>query len=222
MNTKKSIFNFLTIIFICLSLTTTYFLGFYPYKNLLSINTSSSDINLSYLINKLSNSKLNLSSNALSFCTNITLNENDLNDILMNLLKEYNDTTNINNLNITGVNSKIDNNKITILFNASYHKIPFRGHITFTPAFKSNKIMLHLDECKIGFINIRKNIILNKISTNNFINVNFDTNEIILNLDKIPELKIENINITNDNLIITFQGELNIYEIINYIILHIK
>ena len=82
--------------------------------------------------------------------------------------------------------------------------------------------MLHLDECKIGFINIRKNIILNKISTNNFINVNFDTNEIILNLDKIPELKIENINITNDNLIITFQGELNIYEIINYIILHIK
>ena len=74
MNTKKSIFNFLTIIFICLSLTTTYFLGFYPYKNLLSINTSSSDINLSYLINKLSNSKLNLSSNALSFCTNITLN----------------------------------------------------------------------------------------------------------------------------------------------------
>lgn len=222
MNTKKSIFNFLIIIFICLSLTTTYFLGFYPYKNLLSINTSSSDINLSYLINKLSNSKLNLSSNALSFCTNITLNENDLNDILMNLLKEYNDTTNINNLNITGVNSKIDNNKITILFNASYHKIPFRGHITFTPAFKSNKIMLHLDECKIGFINIRKNIILNKISTNNFINVNFDTNEIILNLDKIPELKIENINITNDNLIITFQGELNIYEIINYIILHIK
>lgn len=222
MNKKKSIFNFSIIFFICLSLITTYFLGFYPYKNLSSINTSSPNIGLSYLINKSSNSKLNLSSNAISFSTNINLNENDLNDILMSLLKEYKNIANINNLNITGVNSKIDNNKITILFNASYHKIPFRGHIIFTPTFKSNILILHLDESRIGFINIRKNIILNKISSNNFINVNLDTSEIILNLDKIPEIKIENINLSNDNLTITFQGELNIYNIINYIILHIK
>lgn len=222
MKRNKSILNFLITIFICLSLIFTYFFGLSPYKNLSSINTSSSDLNLSYLISKLNNSKINLSSNAFSFSTSISLNENDLNNILMNILKEYKNNTNINNLTISGVNSEISNNKITILFNASYHKIPFRGHMTFTPTFESNEIMLHLDESKIGFINIPKNTILNKIPTNNIIEVNIDTSEIILNLDKISGLQIENIDISNNDLTITFQGELNIYEIINYIILHIK
>ena len=56
----------------------------------------------------------------------------------------------------------------------------------------------------------------------NIINVDMNNNEIILNLDKIPGVKIEDINISDNNLVITFQGEINIYEIINYIILHIK
>ena len=81
---------------------------------------------------------------------------------------------------------------------------------------------MHLDESKIGFISISKSTILSKISTNNIINVDMNNNEIILNLDKIPGVKIEDINISDNNLVITFQGEINIYEIINYIILHIK
>lgn len=232
MNKNKSIFTFSIIIFICLSLISTYFGGFYPYKDLSPISTSSSEINLSYLIDKLNNPKLNLSSNALSFSTSITLNENDLNNILMSVLKEYKDNINKNNLTISGVKSEIHNNKITILFNAYYHKIPFRGHMIFTPASGSNKIILHLsgsnkiilhlDESKIGFISISKSTILSKISTNNIINVDMNNNEIILNLDKIPGVKIEDINISDNNLVITFQGEINIYEIINYIILHIK
>ncbi len=205
MNKNKSIFTFSIIIFICLSLISTYFGGFYPYKDLSPISTSSSEINLSYLIDKLNNPKLNLSSNALSFSTSITLNENDLNNILMSVLKEYKD--NINKTNLS---------------NAYYHKIPFRGHMIFTPASGSNKIILHLDESKIGFISISKSTILSKISTNNIINVDMNNNEIILNLDKIPGVKIEDINISDNNLVITFQGEINIYEIINYIILHIK
>ncbi|WP_423738743.1 hypothetical protein, partial [Clostridium neonatale] len=72
------------------------------------------------------------------------------------------------------------------------------------------------------FISMSKSTILSKISTNNIINVDMNNNEIILNLDKIPGVKIEDINISDNNLVITFQGEINIYEIINYIILHIK
>ncbi|CAI3640194.1 Conserved hypothetical protein [Clostridium neonatale] len=221
MNKNKSIFTFSIIIFICLSLISTYFGGFYPYKDLSPISTSSSEINLSYLIDKLNNPKLNLSSNALSFSTSITLNENDLNNILMSVLKEYKDNINKNNLTISGVKSEIHNNKITILFNAYYHKIPFRGHMIFTPASGSNKIILHLDESKIGFISISKSTILSKISTNNIINVDMNNNEIILNLDKLSGVKKGDINVSDSNLVITFQGEINIYEIINYIILHI-
>lgn len=205
----KKIWLFLSIfLLLILTLSATYYFSFYPKIEVTSINNSSKFNNLT-LLDKLSKNDLKLSSKEISFETSLTLSEEDLTSLFINLIKESNDE--LSHI-ITGLKVDINDSKINLIFNLKYKELPFQGHLLFNASTINNKCVLHYDSGNLGFININKNLIFSKLKSNELITFDKNNGDIILSMN-IDNIKITNIHYEGDNIIITIKSSLTLNDL---------
>lgn len=205
----KKIWLFLSIfLLLILTLSATYYFSFYPKIEVTSINNSSKFNNLT-LLDKLSKNDLKLSSKEISFETSLTLSEEDLTSLFINLIKESNDE--LSHI-ITGLKVDINDSKINLIFNLKYKELPFQGHLLFNASTINNKCVLHYDSGNLGFINIDKNLIFSKLKSNELITFDKNNGDIILSMN-IDNIKITNIHYEGDNIIITIKSSLTLNDL---------
>ncbi|WP_252230261.1 hypothetical protein [Clostridium sp. ZBS15] len=204
--TKKTSIFLSIILVILLTLSATYYIGFYPKTEVIDINTSSNfnDLNL---LDKLSRNDLNLSSKEISLETSLTLSEEDLSSMFIGLIKKSNNK--LSNL-ITGLKVNINENNLNLIFHLKYNGIPLEGHLVFTASAENGKCILHYDSGNVGFININKDLIFSKLKSNEFVEFDKNTGDITLSISSINNIKVKDIKIQDNNIIITIKGLLTL------------
>lgn len=204
---RKKFNLFLTIIIVLvLALGSTYYFSFYPKTKVTNINDSS-NFNSLTLLDKLSKNDLKLSSKEISFETSLTLSKDDLTSIFIDLIKKSNNK--LSSL-ITGLKVEINENKINLIFHIKYNEIPFEGHLIFTPSAVNDKCVLHYNSGNLGFINIDKDLFFSKLQSNSLVTFDKNNSDIILSMDNINNIKVNNVQIQGDNIIIAIKGVLTL------------
>ncbi|WP_315076790.1 hypothetical protein [uncultured Clostridium sp.] len=203
---KKTSLFLSIILVILLTISATYYIGFYPKTKVIDINTSSNFNGLT-LLDRLSKNDLNLSSKEISLETSLTLSEEDLSTMFIGLIKESNNK--LSNL-ITGLKVDIDENKLNVIFHLKYNGIPLEGHLVFNASAINDKCVLHYHSGNVGFININKDLIFSKLRSNDVVTFDKTNGDIILSISNIDNIKVKDIQVQDNNIIITIKGSLTL------------
>lgn len=198
----------IAIILIIITLVGTYFVSFKP-----SITTTPVSQNLNInkikLLQEIIPDDIHLNASGITATSNIKLSSNDLTNLTAYALS----TSPTAEKYIKGVLIRFDNNKLVLYTTIEYWGIPVQAKIILVPSAKDGTGVLHYESGTVGFLNLPENYIFNTLSAalsdNNYIQINPNTKDIIINFKTLQQLKIKDFKISNDTIDLTLDGRLN-------------
>lgn len=105
---------------------------------------------------------------------------------------------------ITGVKVATDKNHLVLYVTGALNKVSSQAKINFTVKSENGNAVLHYEGGKVGFINIPESEILSRIPNNNYITVDKQDGDIIINPKEKDGLNISDMKINKSNLNIQF------------------
>ncbi|MGL4741831.1 MAG: DUF2140 family protein [Sarcina sp.] len=198
----------IAIILIIIALVGTYFISFRPTITTTPISQTL-NINKFKLLKEILPDNIELNSSGISATSNIRLTSSDLTNLTAYALsvsptiEKY----------VKGVQIGFENNKIILYTTVQYLGIPVQAKIILIPSSKDGSGILHYESGSIGFLSLPQNYIFNELSTalstNDYIQIDPITKDIIINFKTLKQLKINSFKIENDSIDLTFNGRLN-------------
>ncbi|MGL5245473.1 MAG: hypothetical protein ACRC7R_09905 [Sarcina sp.] len=187
-----------------------YHYSFSPKTTVISTNTDVELDNWS-LLKKFFPTGFNLSFKELSAESNTLFSEKELTDLFIVAINEMPEIKNY----ITGLKVDISSPYITIYFHINYKNIPFEGKLIFSCKAEHGKGIFHYEGGKIGFLDIPKNLIFDKLKNTSVIQFDKEKGDIILSFETIKQLDVKNVQIKGHNLQINFRGTIKFWDWLN-------
>ncbi|MGL5617277.1 MAG: hypothetical protein ACRDD2_13795 [Sarcina sp.] len=198
----------IVIIFILLlsSLAFCYNSYFKPTTNVTSIN-SEIEINPLELAIKLIPKQASFSLKEIKVNSNINFTDADITNLAILAINQDNIAKNF----ITGLKVSIENNSIHVFVQFKYLNIPLEAKLIFNCSCQNGQAILTYQSGKVGFVNIPSSIIFNQLTSNEFITVYPNENQLALNFKGASNIHITKFDIVNNQLSIGIEAILKLF-----------
>ena len=194
------------ILAIVIGIVTVYFISFKPKTPTIPVTTNI-QINELDLVKKFIPTDVDLNFKGISVTSDTSFSSEELTNLGIYAINQSPEAKKY----VTGLKVSVEGKDIVIYVTTKYKEIPFEIKLIFKPYAKDGMGIFHYVSGNIGFIQIPKDIIFDKLSNNSLIQFNKTNGDILLHFAKINEIKIENIYTKEDNINIIFKGSVNFF-----------
>ncbi|WP_297520798.1 hypothetical protein [uncultured Clostridium sp.] len=204
---KKIIISILAILVaLIIAVVVTYYVSFSP-KTPTTPITNNVQINELALAKKFIPKDIDLSFKGISATSNAQFSAQELTNLAIYAVNQSPEAKKY----VTGLEVKITDGNIVIYVTINYKGIPLEGKLIFEPYAKDGKGLFHYVSGNVGFIQIPKDLIFNKLENNSVVQFDKTNGNIVLYFNNIKQIKIENIYTKEDNINIVFKGNLKFF-----------
>ena len=197
----------IAIAIIIIGIIATYYISFSPKTATTSIDTPI-EINQLNLAKKFIPKDIGLSFTGITATSNTVFSSQELTELAILAVQQIPEAKEY----VTGLKVTIENDDVVIYAPIKYHGIPLEARFIFKPYAKDGKGIFHYESGNIGFIQIPKDVIFEKMSDNSIVQFNKTNGDIILHFNEIKQITVTDLYAKNSNIAIKFEGKINFFK----------